>query len=321
MLAIQYDRFGPPDVLQLVDLPVPPCGPRDVLVHLRAASVIPGDCKLRAGHLKAVFAVEPPKIPGRDGAGVVAEVGSEVTDLRVGDRVCVVSQHVEPGTYAQAIVRDRESVVPLPAGLGFEEGAALMHAGVCAWICVVETAGIGPGMRLLVHAGAGAIGGAAIQIARQQGAFVAATCSERNLDYVASLGADLVIPYDRTEFSRAVGDIDVVLDLIGGEVHRKSYDVLKPAGHMVCLITAPFEDQSLRRGVRLSMAKIHDRPYALSAVASLAERGFLKPQISDVLPLSEAAEAHRRIEAQAVSRGRVVLSIPPIDGGITSGQT
>lgn len=309
MQAIQYDRFGPPDVLRLVDLPEPEPGPGQVRVDLRTASVIPGDCKLRAGHLQAHFAVRFPKIPGRDGAGVVSQLGAGVDGLSIGSKVCVVAQHTEQGTYAQAVVRDTHSIVPLPPNLTFEEGAALMHAGVCAWICLVETARIAPGTRVLVHAGAGAIGGLAVQLAHHVGAHVAATCRFDNLDYVRALGADEVVAYDRDDFALHFAGMDVVLDLVGGSVHARSYPLLKRGGHMVCLINNPFEDRSAQFGVRLTTARIHDSPEALSAVAGLAASGILRPQICARLPLARAAHAHRLLEANAVTRGRIVLQI------------
>lgn len=307
MQAIQYDRFGGPEMLHLVDLPDPEPGPGQVRVALKAASVIPGDCKLRAGHLTALFPVTPPKIPGRDGAGIVDKLGLGVDDIAVGTAVCVVAQHVQPGTYAQAIVLDRAAIIPLPAKLTFEEGAALMHAGVCAWISLVETAQIERGMRVLIHAGAGAIGGLAVQLAHHVGAHVATTCSSRNADYVAGLGADQVIAYDRDDFARTLRDVDVVLDLVGGDVHDRSYAVLKRGGHMVALRAAPITDRSREFGVRLTVPVIHDRDYALKAVVDLCATGALRPQVCDRLPLKDAAEAHRRIEAGQVSRGRLVL--------------
>src|SRR5258707_519616 len=126
MQAIRYNRYGGPEMLQLEDVPLPEPGPGQVRVDLRAASVIPADWKVRAGHLKNLFPIAFPKIPGRDGAGVVGKLGAGVDYIAAGTPVCVVAQHVEPGTYAQSIVRDRESIVPLPTNLGFEEGAALM---------------------------------------------------------------------------------------------------------------------------------------------------------------------------------------------------
>jgi len=313
MTAIRYERFGGPDVMQLVEVPAPEPGPGQVRIALHAASVIPADWKLRAGELQHLFSIGFPKIPGRDGAGVVTKLGEGVDYVALGAKVCVVAQHTEQGTYAQAIVRDRDSIVGLPANLSFEQGAALMHAGICAWIALVETAELQPGMRILVHAGAGAIGGLAVQLAHHIGAHVAATCRSANVDYVAAFGADEVVAYDREDFAEKLRGYDVVLDLIGGDVHRRSYAVLRRGGHMVCLHAAPIRDQSQDFGVRLSFAPIHDRRYALEAVADLARRGVLRPQIRDRLPLTQAVEAHRRLEGNEVSRGRLVLRIPPYE--------
>ena len=313
MTAIRYERFGGPDVMQLVEVPAPEPGPGQVRIALHAASVIPADWKLRAGELQHLFSIGFPKIPGRDGAGVVTKLGDGVDYVALGAKVCVVAQHTEQGTYAQAIVRDRDSIVGLPANLSFEQGAALMHAGICAWIALVETAKLQPGMRILVHAGAGAIGGLAVQLTHHIGAHVAATCRSANVDYVAAFGADEVVAYDREDFAEKLRGYDVVLDLIGGDVHRRSYAVLRRGGHMVCLHAAPIRDQSQDFGVRLSFAQIHDRHYALEAVADLARRGVLRPQIRDHLPLAQAADAHRRLEGNEVTRGRLVLQIPPYE--------
>ncbi len=313
MQAIQYRQFGGPEVLQLVDVADPEPGPGQVRVELRAASVVPADWKLRAGHLKQLFPIALPKIPGRDGAGLVSKLGAGVDYVTVGTRVCVMAQQIEPGTYAQAIVRDRDSIVALPDTISFDEGAALMHAGVCAWICLMETAQLRPGMRLLVQGGAGAIGGLAVQLARHLGAHVAATCRADNAGYVRSLGADEVVAYDREDFTHRLKEFDVVLDLIGGDVHDRSYATLRPGGHMVCLIAAPFENRAAEFGVRVTTTRIHDRRYALDAVVDLAARGVLRPQIFTRMALAEAAAAHRRLEANEVTRGRIVLRIPPAD--------
>src|SRR5881227_716331 len=110
MQAIRYARYGGPDVLQREEVPLPEPGPGEVRVDLRAASVIPADWKVRAGHLKSLFPIAFPKIPGRDGAGVVSKLGAGVNYVALGTPVCVVAQHVEAGTYAQAIIRDRNSI-------------------------------------------------------------------------------------------------------------------------------------------------------------------------------------------------------------------
>lgn len=308
MKAIVYDTFGGPEVLSYRDMPDPQPGPGKVLVDVHAASVIPADWKLRAGHLQSLFTVTFPKIPGRDGCGTVRAVGPGVDYAAVGDRVCVVAQHSEQGTHAQRIVRDAESVVAMPDGMGFAEAAALMHAGICAWICLVETVDLQVGQRVLIHGGAGAIGGLGVQLARHLGAEVTATCRAANRAYVQEMGAHHTIAYDEEDFARdAAQRYDVVFDLIGGEVHRRSYEVLKPGGHMVCLRALPIEDLSDRYGVTVSVPVIHDSRAALGATVGLAGAGVFRPQIAARLPLAQGAEAQRMLEARQVSRGRIVL--------------
>ena len=307
MKAVLYDRYGGPEVLRFADVPEPEPGAGEVLIQVRAASVIPGDWKLRAGHLQSMFPVTFPKIPGRDGAGTVAAAGPGADYAKVGDAVCFVTEHTEAGSNCEFVARGRERIVAKPDGLSFAEAAALMHAGVCAWICLVETARVEAGMKVLVHGGAGAIGGMAVQIARHFGAEVAATCHSRNVSYVESLGAIRPIAYDLEDFGEVVREVDVVVDLIGGDVHHRSYPVLRKGGTMVWLIAAPFEDRSAAFGVRTVQAEIHDDRRVLEAVVALAADGAVKPQVSRRMALEDAAEAHRLLEAGENSRGRIVL--------------
>lgn len=309
MKAIRYSRYGGPDVLEYVDLPAPVPAPDEALIAVRCASVIPGDWKVRSGHLQEMFPLDLPTIPGRDGAGIVTAKGAACDWAEIGDELCFVTEHVEPGSYAELVVRPRHMTVPKPAGTGFAEAAAMMHAGVCAWIGLVETAQITAGQNVLIHAGAGAIGGMAVQIAHHAGCHVTATCSAANADYVRRLGADDVIAYDETDFADTVTGQDVVFDLVGGAVHEKSCRVLKPGGVLVWLIAAPFDDVSDRYGVTCTQAMIHDRRETLESVADAVRQGTLKPQVSRVLPLSDAAEAHRILERGENSRGRIILNI------------
>ena len=307
MKAIRFDRFGGPEELKPVDLPDPEPGPDELLIEVHAVSVVPGDWKLRRGHLTGIFPVRPPKVPGRDGAGIVRAMGADVAGFAVGDRVCFTCQHVDQGSYAQLAARPAADVVPAPEGLGFVECAAIMHAGVCAWIAAVETAGVKAGDKVLVHAAAGAIGGMAVQLCKHLGAEVAGTCSERNRDHVAALGCDRIVPYDKVDFETAVSDHDVVIDLVGGTVHNRSYGVLRPGGILVWLIAEPFEDLSAGLDIEVRQAMILDNPAILNAVVDLANSGHLRPLVSRVLPLDRAAEAHRILEAGENTRGRLVL--------------
>ena len=309
MKAIQYARYGGPEELALVDVPDPPPLEDGVLIAVYAAGVAPGDCKVRQGLLQQMFPVKLPKIPGRDGTGVVIAAGPKAGYARAGDRVCFVAQHVEQGGAAELIARRRSEIARLPANVSFVEGAALAHAGICAWIGIAETAKVAPGMKVLIHGGGGAIGSLAIQIAKHRGAFVAATTRSANAAYVSGLGADLVVPYDKQDFAEALSDYDLVFDLVGGDIHRRSYRVLRKGGMLVYLIAEPIEDLGAQYGVSVKRAVIHDRIDTLEAVLALAEKGAVRAQVGKVFPLAECAEAHRLVLSGKHTRGRVVLKV------------
>lgn len=309
MKAIRFDRFGGPEELLLVEMPDPAPGPDDVLIEVHAVSVVPGDWKLRRGLLTAIFPVHPPKVPGRDGAGIVRAVGHNVSVVAPGDRVCFTCQQVEQGSYAELAGRPQRETVPMPDNLDFVEAAAVMHAGVCAYTAVVEAADVKAGDKVLVHGAAGAIGGIAVQLCKDLGAAVTGTCRARNVDHVRALGADAAIAYDETDFADAVSDQDVVVDLVGGDTHKRSYGVLRPGGVIVWLIAAPFENRSNDFDVEVRQAMIRDDQQTLKAVVELAASGRIKPLVSRVLPLEQAATAHRMLEAGENSRGRLVLQV------------
>ena len=306
MHVIEYAQYGGPEVLQLMERPAPSAGPGEVRVRLLAAGISPIDVKLRAGLLRAHFALQFPKIPGRDGVGVIDQIGAGVTGLALNDAVCVAADPAGAGTYADAIVCDAARVVRRPAGLNDVQAAALLQPGISAWISVVETARISSGMRVLVHGGSGAVGGLMVQLASYLGAHVTATCRAANLDYVRSLGAEHAIAYDRDDFG-TLRDQDVVFDLMGGDVHARSYPVLRRGGHLVYLVAQPFVDQGDAFGVHVSRAMIVESPKVLQAVAQLAEQGVLQPQVAGVYALADAAMAQRALEQGEVTRGRLVL--------------
>ncbi|MGV8937738.1 MAG: NADP-dependent oxidoreductase [Allorhizobium sp.] len=309
MKACFYRTYGGPEVLEYAELTDPVAGPGQVLVRLAAASVGPLDWKLRAGLLAAHFTPQFPKIPGRDGAGTVIALGDGVADFAIGDRVCVMAPPpLSAGTYAELIASDVNNVVAMPDALSVTQAAAIVNSGLSAWISAVRTAEIKPGQKVLVHAGAGSVGGLLVQLCSHLGAEVTATCHSRNIDYVLSLGAAHAIAYDRDDFT-TIEKQDVVFDLMGGEVHDRSYEVLKPGGHLVWLTALPVTDRGTEYGVRVTRAMISDDRDAVASMLALAATGTIQPQIAKILPLSEAAEAQRQMQAGEISRGRLVLSI------------
>jgi len=306
MRAVQYHRYGGPDVLSMADLPSPTCGPGEALIEVHAAGVNPIDWKIRSGHLQPLPSGFPAPT-GRDGAGIVRGVGEGGPRELIGKRVCFLAPRGQ-ATWAEEVVLPASLLVPIPDSLSFAQAAALPLAGVSAWIGLVETAAVRPGMKVLIHAGAGGVGGMAVQLARHLGAFVAATCSARNADYVRSLGASEVMAYDETAFEDHLRDIDVVFDLLGGDIHRRSYVVLKRGGFLVYLNSDPIEDRGSEFGVEVRMAQIVPSRAALASVVNLVAEGALRPHLEAVLSFDRFAEAQRLSEL-GHGRGKIVLQL------------
>lgn len=305
--AIRYHQYGPPDVMALEAIAQFPLEPGQVRVSLRAAGVAPLDAKLRAGLLQAQLALTLPKVPGRDGAGVIVE--SRAEGLHAGEPVCVMADMFGQGSYADSIVVPAARVVRQPSTLSTRQAAALLQPGASAWIPIVRTAQVRSGMKVLVHAGSGAVGSLMIQLAAHLGAEVWATCSSANRDDVLALGATGVIAYDKEDFS-ALRGVDVVFDLVGGDTHDRSYPVLKPGGQLVWLVAAPIRERGEEFKVRVVRAMIDDAPECLHAVAKLAEERVWVPTVGQCFPLAEAARAHALLESGKAARGRIVLDIP-----------
>ena len=302
--AIRFWEYGGPDVLSADRVPAPQRGAGDVLVDVHAVSVNPIDWKVRSGMLSKAFPSAFPMMTGRDGAGVIRAAENATS---VGRRVCFLAPR-GVGTWAEQIALPAALAVPVPDTLTFTDAAALPLAGISAWAALVTTAQVSAGMRVLIHAAAGGVGGLAVQIARDRGAHVVATCSYANIDYVRALGAETVIAYDRENFEDKLSGLDVVLDTLGGDVHRRSYKVLRKGGMLACLSAAPFEDRGADYGVTVKMAQVAPDAAVLAELAALAAAGRIKPQVERVLPFSQFAEAHRLSQA-GHARGKTVLTI------------
>src|SRR5690606_27681495 len=214
MRAVVQTELGGPEVLTLTEIPRPEPGPGEILVRVEAAGVNPIDCKTRAsgGLLRA----SPPFTVGWDVSGVVEAVGRGVRLHRVGDEVYGMPSFPRfAGGYAEYVAAPARHFDRKPAGLSHIEAAALPLAALTARQALVDTAGLGAGLRVLVHAGAGGVGHLAVQIAGSLGAFVIATASPRKTGFVRKLGADVVLDYTAADFAADLADVDVVLDAVG----------------------------------------------------------------------------------------------------------
>lgn len=324
MRAMVMEHFGEPEVLHWGDLPKPVAGPGEVLVRVHYAGVNPADWKTREGLLAKYISYTFPFVLGFDLAGVVEAIGPGVTSLEVGDRVFGTSRQGEGinGSYAEYCLAYATMVVKVPASIGLAQAAGLATAGTTAYGGLLDVGALEAGQTVLVNGGAGGVGSLAIQIARARGARVAATCSAGNADYVRGLGAELAIDYGSAIVAHeakiwATDGVDLVLDAVGlGSLLDQANTVVKPGGTYVEIETLISEASDVQRedaargGIRLvsNMIAINRLPQHLKGLAELVAAGTVAPPPTEVMPLSEVADAHRRVKEGHV-RGKIVLAV------------
>lgn len=315
MRAITQDTFGGPEVLRLTELPRPEPVPHEVLVRVRAAGVNPVDWKTREGGGMAGALSAPPFVLGWDVSGVVEQVGFGVHTLEVGDEVYgMPSFPREAGAYAEYVTAPARHFARKPATLDHDHAAAVPLAALTAWQALTVTAGVTAGQRVLIHGAAGGVGHFAVQFAKHLGAHVTGTARAPKHAWLRELGADELVDYTAVRFEDEVRDIDVVLDLIGDEHDRtstRSLDTLRPGGILVAVpsgVSPALMEGARERGVRASAYLVEPDGDSLATIAELIDKGGITVEVEDVLPLAEAAEAHRRGE-EGRTRGKLTLHV------------
>jgi NADPH:quinone reductase-like Zn-dependent oxidoreductase len=307
--AIAQTEFGDAGVLSLQDLPDPLVGPDQVLVAVKAASVNPVDYKIREGYLQGALPHHFPLIQGWDAAGVVVAAGPAVDGYEPGDEVFgyLRKDHVQHGTFAELVAAPERGLAHKPAGITFEQAAALPLAGLTA-LQLLKKIGVGEGDTALVHAAAGGVGHFAVQIARALGAAkVVGTASERNHDFLRSIGAEPVTYGDGLEDRVAAllggdGKVDAVVDLVGGEALSVSPKLVRDPARIGSIIDAKVREL----GGKYVFVKPNSEQ--LAWLGQLTASGDITVSIEKVLPLAEAADAQRLVEGGHV-RGKVVVLI------------
>ena len=313
--AIVYTELGSPDVLTLVDIPDPVAGPGEVVVRVEAAGVNPLDAKRRSGSRPMPPITEPRRV-GFDGAGVIESLGEGVTGFAVGDRVAI---READGTYATHIAIAASKLETLPDAVTAAEGAALGIPIGTAYQCV-RSLGVGEGDVLLVHAGSGAVGQAVIQFAVDAGAAVIATGSPARHDQLREVGA-IPVAYgdglaERVRAAAAetsAGEVTVALDCIGtDEAVEVSKQLVADHDRVATIVRGP---DAADLGIRAFSGGAPDpltaeqqawRAEAIGVAIALIEKGDFQVELGPELPLADAAEAHRLIEAHE-ARGKITL--------------
>ena len=327
MKALVQDVYGSPDVLRLEDVDPPQPAAGEVLVRVAAASVNAADWHTMRGEPRIARLMNPgafgrtgprERIRGRDFAGTVEALGSGVTGWQVGDEVLGEAE----ATFAEYTAVAQGALAPKPAGLSFEQAAALPLAATTADLCLTR-GGVAAGQRVLVIGASGGVGTFAVQLATVLGATVTGVCSTRNVALVESLGATTVVDYTGEDFSRSGARHDVVLDLVGGGRLRDLRRVVAPGGRLVLsgggnpgegryvgplglMARGALLGRFLGLHVRVPLAAA-DGP-RLAALAELAAGGAIRPVIDRTYPLADAAAAVRYLEVEH-ARGKVVVTV------------
>ena len=304
--AIQVHDYGDTDQLRSEQIPQPEPQEGEVLVRLHAAGVNPVDWKIRTGWMKDFRPMTFPYVPGADLAGVVAQVGSGVTAWRPGQEVFGRGSQ---GTYAEYALAPARALALKPPSLSFEEAATIPVGATTAWQGLFDHGNLQPGQRVLILGGAGGVGVFAVQFARWKGARVIATTSTRNVDFVSSLGAEMVIDYTRTRVEDEVHDVDLVLDTVGSAALAGIFPTLKRGGTLVSIAGRPDEAQAREAGVRLANFSAQVTSELLTTFAQMIEAGQIKAVVGATFPLGEAGKA-QELSQSGHGRGRIVLRIP-----------
>lgn len=308
MKAVHIHDYGGLDVLHYEDASRPMPGAGEVLIRVYATTINPFDCAVRAGYMGQYFNYTFPLILGTDVSGVVEEVGTGVTDVAPGDIVYTRAGIYRDGAHAEYVLAIAADVVPKPQSLDYVHAAALPHITLTAWQGLIEFADLSEGQTVLIHAAAGGVGHVAVQLAKWRGAKVIGTASV-NLPFLEELGVDEAIDYSTTPFEDVAKDVDVVLDLLGGETQQRSWKVLKPGGILLSTVQPPSQEIASAYGVRQRM--IGTAPpvrKVLTEAAKMVENGQLKPHVSAVLSLEDIRKAHEMIEGRH-TRGKIVLQV------------
>ena len=316
MKAVVYDRYGPPEVLHFETMERPVPADDEVLVRVRATTVTRTDTGLRSAEFfisRFVTGLRRPKqrVPGIELAGEVERIGARVSEFAVGDRVF----GVRSGAHAEYVtIRESGALALVPAGLTFEEAAAVCDGAALALACF-RKAGPLDGRRVLVYGASGSVGTAGVQLAKHFGAHVSAVCNTKNVELVRSLGADVVIDYTQEDFTKNGQRYDVVFDAVGKTSFRRCRRSLKPGGtyletdlgflwHVPLLALATRRVGSKR--VALGITKYGKEDVQL--LKRLIENGEYRAVVDQTYPLDDVVEASRYVET-GQKTGNVVLTV------------
>lgn len=305
MKAVILKEYGGVDVLSFEDVEKPAPQADDILVKIHNIGVNPIEWKVRNG-LGNMFGLKLPIILGTEISGTVETVGANVKAFKPGDEVFGNVNMMRGGGYAEFVNAKESEIAIKPNNIDFEQAAAIPVGALTSWLAIFTTANLQSGQKILIHAASGGVGSMAVQLAKAKGAYVFATASGKNEEFVKGLGADEFIDYTKTKFEDVAKETDVVLDTIGGETQARSFQTLKKGGFLVSTVAPPPAERAAEFGVKAEMIQSGPNGATLAEIAKLVEAGKVKAHIETVLPLTEIKKAHELSES-GKTRGKIIL--------------
>lgn len=301
--AVRIAQYGGPEQLRYEQAPLPELRTGQVLAKVRYAGVNPVDWKIREGRMTNVYAVRFPYTLGRDFAGEVVTCSGDCGPFQTGERVFGIAD----GTYAEFTAAAITDIAAIPENMGFQVAAALPTSGLTALQAIRDYVQPVRGTRILIHGAAGGVGSFATQIAKIFGAEVIGTASGEDVAYLRALGHVQVVDYKHQQFE-TVGQVDAVLDLIGGETATRSFGLIKKGGVMVSTVGGADAELAVRAGIRGVNMDQKRSAADLSELAGLVDRGAVKPRMDEVFPLDRAREAQEAGE-KGRAKGKILLKV------------
>ncbi len=313
MKAIITEKYGDVDVLGQQEVEKPTIQEDRILVRVNAFSINPVDWKIRRGDLKLLVGRKPPKILGGDYSGVVAEVGNQIPNFKIGDEVFGMVNAFKGGTYAEFVSVKKDQIAPKPQNLNFEEAASLPLVSLTAYQSLVYKGQLQPGNHVLINGCSGGVGLSGLQIAKALESRVTGVCSGKNLELGKKMGADHIIDYTDEDVLKEKNGYDIFFDAVGNQSFSQVKETLKPHGIYVTTLPS-FQSMILGPLINLlgskKFKKLLVKPCSkdLAALKEMAENGKLVPVLEKVYSMDQIREAHTRSETGRVV-GKVVVKV------------
>ncbi|MFT8317576.1 MAG: NADP-dependent oxidoreductase [Sporolactobacillus sp.] len=310
MKAVVINQYGDASQLREAEVSMPVPSEHQVVVRLAATSINPIDWKLREGYLKQAMDWEFPIILGWDVAGVITQIGTNVSGWKEGDRVFARPATTRQGSYAEYTAVDDDLLARIPDNLSFEEAASIPLAGLTAWQALFDYGKLEKGENVLIHAGAGGVGSLAIQFAKEKGAYVYTTASAQNLNFLKELGADEVIDYQSQDFAQILHDVDLVFDTMGGTIQQESFKVLKPeSGRLVSIVNEPDSQLASQYKVKAQSIWLKENGRQLQEIAQLLAAEKVKAVVGHTFSFSaEGIRQAHILSETGHARGKIVIT-------------